>query len=325
MAQTPLFLMVFVVHVHMCLCTPQYELNTVHDLSKNYYHIFTSGNRNAASHLWTKFILDRASDMSAVKLETMFHGFCAISGSPLPDLSRTEYKVSLPKIGGGFVNGVTRHCCWPCVCDITELVRVDTKTISASDGPKTFHFLVIGDPCQHPEKLDIPYEDPFTGGQSTLANDAPEVKCVDGRLLNAIYSDHGYPIIGMLFDATTEQTQSEALAADPTSGFGQQCTARKEHGYNSGMGQIFHVVAKISPIPTGESFQQKFEVGKRVSMIGDSVASSAPATSFIPIAVLFMVVLTMATIAIVWIRRSQSGRSTGPNEHPSDDEMQMTE
>jgi hypothetical protein len=146
--------------------------------------------------------------MSAGKMENLFHGFCAISGSPIADVPQKMYEVTLPTVKGGVVNGVTRHCCWPCVCDTTEIVRVDTKTIQTADGPKSFHFLVIGDPCTKPEKLQERFTDSFTGLQTSLEQDAPELKCVNGKLVNATYSDHGHPIIGMLFHVKpTEQPQ----------------------------------------------------------------------------------------------------------------------
>jgi len=263
--------------VHWLVCEVSAELRTVNDLAAQYDNIFKTGNRNAASHLWSKYILDRAESKSAEEVETLFHGFCAISGSPLPDVSRTEYKITLPRIKGGNISGVTRHCCWPCICDATEVVKVDTKEIITANGPKRFNFLVIGDPCSHEEQLRTPYSDPFTGGQSTLAQDAPEISCHNGRLVNAIFSDHGYPIIGMLFDIEAgawpqqamlesfpiqEQVQSNMISQDSTWGFAKMCEARRQHGYDSGMGKIFHKVAAISPITTTNRkvSMQKFEV-----------------------------------------------------------------
>ena len=54
---------------------------TVRDLHREYSNIFRHGNRNAASHLWASFLLDRASSMSTERFELMFSGFCAVSGS----------------------------------------------------------------------------------------------------------------------------------------------------------------------------------------------------------------------------------------------------
>merc|ERR1719159_2024627 len=37
---------------------------TAQDLMNEYYNIFVYGNRNAASHLWSKFLLERSAQMS---------------------------------------------------------------------------------------------------------------------------------------------------------------------------------------------------------------------------------------------------------------------
>merc|ERR1719412_3074344 len=48
-------------------------------------------------------------------------------------------------------------------------------------------------------------------------------------------------------DAANERYGHDAH--DPTYGFGGMCVMRQLHGYNSGMGLIFHLVADITPIP----------------------------------------------------------------------------
>merc|ERR1712232_520125 len=109
--------------------------------------------------------------------------------------------------------------------------------------------LVIGDPCSKPEELSKPYVDPFSGAGQPLnsLNAAPEVKCgANGKLVGAIYSDSGYPIIGMFFpDDVTVTNQATQLHL--------QCQEGKQNGYNSGMGLIFHLVADIAPIPVSPS------------------------------------------------------------------------
>lgn len=234
------------------------ELNDLDDLKKQYYNIFKTGNRNAASHLWASFILDRSSTMSAAQLKTLFKGFCPVSGSPLPDDPHTLYKVQLASVSGDeMLTGVTHHCCWPCICDTSDFIRIDTKTIKTSDGPQKYNVLVIGDPCSHPEKLKQSYVDPFNGQSTLLSDSAPELSCVaDGgqnKLKGATYSDNGYPILG-IFSSDPEDLSSVApphtphQENDPTFGYGAMCLKRKKESYNSGMGLIFHLVANISPI-----------------------------------------------------------------------------
>lgn len=323
------FRVVPMLSIYWLACEGSVKLDTVDDLAQQYSNIFKTGNRNAASHLWVKFILDRADTLSAEKVETLFHGFCAISGSPIPDIPRTEFKVTLPRVGGGNVTGVTRHCCWPCICDATELVKVDTKKINTATGPKSFNFLVIGDPCLHEEELKTVYTDPFSGGQTTLAQDAPEVTCHNGKLTNAVYSDNGYPMIGMLFDApagaapqeamlgtlpSSEQVQANLISQDATWGFGKMCTERKKEGYNSGMGKIFHKVAIISPIATaGSGLMQKYES----QMIAQS---DSP---FFALKCAAGVLLVIMGVGCIWLRvRSKTSKD---DSHLSDAEMSTVE
>jgi len=227
------------------------------DLAKQYYKIFPSGNRNAASHLWASYIVNHSASMSESALEDTFTGFCPISGSPLPDNPRTAYKVTLPRVNGGVTTGVTHHCCWPCVCDLTDYVRVDTMSITTAEGAKTYDVLVLGDPCAHPKKLSQSYQDPFSGEPTLLADSAPELACINDngqkKLLGAKYSNHGYPVIGLFFtkQADLDQVSHPPMVPgsdDPTFGYGKMCSAREKDGYNSGMGLIFHLVAAINPI-----------------------------------------------------------------------------
>ena len=36
------------------------------------------------------------------------------------------------------------YCCWPCVCDVQDFVKVDTYTVDTKNGPEVMHFAVIG-------------------------------------------------------------------------------------------------------------------------------------------------------------------------------------
>ena len=56
---------------------------SVQDLHREYNNIFRYGNRNAASHRWSTFLLDRADQMTPERLNFFFPGFCAVSGSPV--------------------------------------------------------------------------------------------------------------------------------------------------------------------------------------------------------------------------------------------------
>merc|ERR1719321_706537 len=68
--------------------------------------------------------------------------------------------------------------------------------------PKQYHFAVIGDPCENEAKLDEPFMQPFHGRQwTTVRRDAAEVRCKNGKLEGATFSDHGFPIINLIHDA----------------------------------------------------------------------------------------------------------------------------
>merc|ERR1712107_694007 len=57
---------------------------SVSELHGKYYEIFhRSGNRNAASHLWASYILDRSTSFTTEEIYNLFGGFCPISGSPV--------------------------------------------------------------------------------------------------------------------------------------------------------------------------------------------------------------------------------------------------
>lgn len=257
---------------------------TVRDLHREYPNIFKHGNRNAASHRWATFLLDRSTSMDGEKLSRMFSGFCAVSGSPITPSDYNRYGLELDSVTGERVKGFLHYCCWPCVCDTQDFIKVDTKTISLRGGEtRQFYFAVIGNPCDNPAALHKPFVQPFDGRSTTLARDAAEVRCrEDGSLEGATLSDHGYPIINMFFDAEVvvvagdEENNGSAAAAMVAvrpSGSGKpqpgrmttergksfqseyeykgMCKSRAEAGYNSGMGEIFRRVAMISPIPVG--------------------------------------------------------------------------
>jgi len=267
------------------------------DLHREYQNIFKHGNRNAASHLWSKFLFERASQMTHERFVHMFSGFCAVSGSPVRPSVYTRYKLTLDKVDGtGKTAGFMYYCCWPCVCDTQDFIRVDTKTVQTQSGERVYRFAVVGNPCDHPEELQKPFQQPFRGREwSTLARDAAEVRCENGVLINAPLSDHGYVIINMFFDLPEQSPENQGALApsqpvsEPQPGrmsniggiqfqdeteFKPMCEDRARNGYNSGMGEIFRKVAGISPI----SIPSK----KDSCLTGDASSDQCSATSNAP-------------------------------------------
>lgn len=244
---------------------------TVQDLHREYWNIFKYGNRNAASHRWSTFLLDRAAQMTQERLELMFSGFCAVSGSPIRPHDYSRYRLTLPTLSGGWSTGYMHYCCWPCVCDTQDFIRVDTRNVTTSEGTRQVQFVVIGNPCDHPEQLTTPFKDTFGRGETSIAASAQEVRCAGGVLEGATMSDHGYVIINMFFDAVDAVAEDSGIVpgaqdaiSDPTPGrvtkggggalfqdereFAPLCAQRAAAGFNSGMGEIFRRVCSVSPI-----------------------------------------------------------------------------
>jgi len=263
----------------------------VQDLHREYGNIFKHGNRNAASHRWSTFLLDRSEQMTAERLAFFFSGFCAVSGSPVRPNDYNRYRLTLPRLGGGSLTGYMHYCCWPCVCDTQDFIRVDTRNVSTSEGSRQMKFVVIGNPCDHPEKLTEPFIQPFDRRQTTIAESAREVRCLPGGILEgATMSDHGYVIINMFFDAAGNDDSGVAPGAlvamdDPTPGriatggggvmfqdereYSRQCADRAAHGYNSGMGEIFRRAAGVSPVDLSKhEGEREEEEAQRRQMLG---------------------------------------------------------
>jgi len=164
--------------------------------------------------------------------------------------------LNLPDLNGVQKTGFVHFCCWPCVCDAHDWLKVDPTEIETSEGKRTFNFLVIGNPCQD---------------SGVIPASAPDVTCVDGKLEKATYSTNGYAIVGMLQDYDTSKhstDENEVLGGGTLS----KCESRAQDGYHSGMGQIFREVAaidvpksgmevKLSKAETKEAKQQYCNVG----------------------------------------------------------------
>jgi len=266
-----------VVLLMLIACCNSLPFNKVQDLHAHYNDIFPTRNRNAASHRWSTFILERSHELSHKQIEMLFTGFCAVSGSPVTPGAYNRYDVVLASMGGGAMQGQTYHCCWPCLCDLHDYVRVDSKTIKTADGDKTYTFFVIGDPCVAQKKLDAPFEQAQGWGPPTsVLKEATDVTCdSNGKLEKATYSDHGGVIIGMLHGAQPANqgvvTKSfgdwvsgsdlhsgkaahkhatygglRGQSGQPEAVFAPKCAQRAKSNYNSGMGFIFRQVAKTN-------------------------------------------------------------------------------
>merc|ERR1719230_197841 len=84
----------------VCCDSESTVLNTINDLWNQCSNIFRRGNRNAASHLWSSFLLDRSHHYTDEKFVELFQGFCGVSGSPVTPSDRKRYRLSLPAAAG---------------------------------------------------------------------------------------------------------------------------------------------------------------------------------------------------------------------------------
>lgn len=225
-------------------------VKTVQQFHSQYALIFRSGNRNAASHLWASYLIQRSSDMPRSLFVTLAAAYCPVSGSIVTPSQQKLYKVSLPYVrGGSLIDGFMYFCCWPCACDTKAHVKIDTKSIATSDGNHSYYVAVIGDPCKNPS-FSTPHA-------------APELKCHSGKLVGATYSDHGHVILSLFFTAsasygvgastavvTAQQAQTATRIGQDVaaSQLTQKCRARQDSGYQSGMAKIFIDVAKMTPV-----------------------------------------------------------------------------
>ena len=81
--------------------------------------IVTPSTHPHRSHLWTSYIIDRASVTPAAQLELLFSGFCAVSGSPVYPSDYKRYRLRLKhSVTGVDEVGFMYYCCWPCVCGV---------------------------------------------------------------------------------------------------------------------------------------------------------------------------------------------------------------
>lgn len=280
-----------------CLLALVSGLSDRNELFQKYGEIFPNNNRNAASHRWATYILERSETMTETVLRDLFAGFCPISGSPL-DYNRGILRVqmTLPAVYGGNETGMMYYCCWPCVCDTADFLKVDTKTIKMSTGEKQMHFVVIGNPCKN--SAAIPWQ-------------APDVKCEANQdLVKATLSDHGHIIIGMIFEAGIKDHSDAAAKKSDEAEYTPHCQSRAASGHNSGMGTIFREVAAITPIQITNTGKLQLQNGAAAGVkaapeqgsgmtsktqsqntsvqghgsdqhAGDSTSSSASSTSFL--------------------------------------------
>lgn len=210
------------------------------DLIDQFNNIFPTGNRNAASYKWAQFLFNHSMALPIASFDAMQHSYCAISGSPIDPVDGEDgnaYRVTLQSVAGQQVTGLVRHCCWPCLCDLRDLVRVDTQDVTTADGTYQRQFLVINDPCTNTDCLTAPFQGFDSIG--TVGEEAPELTCAGNKFADAVRSDSDRVIIGPFIE-------DDGRFAQEASWFDSNCVARANDGFESGMGQLFRAVAQCN-------------------------------------------------------------------------------
>jgi len=279
-------------------------------LHSKYSVIFPHGNRNAASHRWSTYILQYSSQMAPDRFEFLFSAFCAVSGSPIAASDGNRFTQTLPTLdtaGGtdaGTYTGYMYYCCQPCFCDSRDELRVDTRSVAFVDGSvQTYRFVVIENPCKNPDVFTEEYVDAFGRGMSTLAADAPDVTCTaEGALDHGTRSDHGRIIVGMIYGPGTGHWDANqdvpSVGADELEGY---CADRSESGFASGMGAIFRRVAEAgaSEIDAAVAMRKRAAVEPAVQFSGAGHEISAPEESESGVPYTFAVVALVIALALV--------------------------
>eukprot|EP00466_Bigelowiella_natans_P007074 jgi/Bigna1/70094/fgenesh1_pg.10_\ len=220
---------------------------SVRDLHNEYYNIFRRGNRNAASHLWSTFLLERAHQMTEERLRQALKGQVVTLFVSMKVYVQWVLRANTPisiKISSYLASRIDDRgsddgihlllllaliaslCGWQfdkSDVKMKDLIRVDTRNVTTQEGEKKMHFLVIGNPCEA-DQSKIPWE-------------APEVVCNGQELERAILSDHGYIIISMFFP------YEDSISSQDEGTYAEHCEHRKQMGYNSGMGEIFRKIS----------------------------------------------------------------------------------
>jgi len=202
---------------------------TVKQLHDAYWTVFPkTKNRNAASHLWSSYVINKVSGThTKEQIYKLFGAFCPISGSIVTPSKYSKWNnLQLRDLSGNVEKGSVHVCCWPCICDLQQFVHTDELKISTKNGMHSFTALVIGDPCIKPEKIP---------------RAASELTCKNGVLQGATKSKNGHIVIGLV---QPNDTPAQFSATSKK----QQCDNRKKNGYRWGMGKIFVNVASINPI-----------------------------------------------------------------------------
>jgi len=223
-------------------------LETLSDLEKQQCNIFPTGNLNAASFKWAAFLLGRANSLSSNSFLDLNTGYCPISGAPITGSSTARITLR-NALGGAHITGRFHYEDTTCICVAMDLVMVDFKTVSFTDGTMRLPVLVIGDPCGAPDDFEKAYFlNAATGEGTSLSKTMPEVVCntTNGQLQGAVMSEGGFPIVGLLYTEDSFDMRPTDDADLPK--WRKLCGALSADNDQAGKGYFLRRLAEVSPI-----------------------------------------------------------------------------
>lgn len=219
-----------------CNCSKKVQekyTRTPQQLWDKYNEIFPNQNRNAAAHRWLYEIMKNADKMTKSEFTSQVQSFCPVSGSPISG-NGASFKLKLKTTKGDFVNGVLKHCCWPCACDIVDAntfssLRIHQDEVKLKDKTIKVNFIVMDDPC----KINI-----------QIPDEAPDVSCSNEKeLINSIKfnTEEGEKIAIGVFHDTSDIKHNVNKFSD----IKIDCRRRARNNYKSGMGDMFRIISKL--------------------------------------------------------------------------------
>ncbi len=213
-----------------------YENNKYYTyLTDNWNKIFVDGNRNSASSMFFKFIID-IPQLSFTDFLEYNKLYCAVSGSLISPNSPANFIMIEEFNTNQKICGDYYMCCWPCLCDVMKYAKVIKMNHKFTDGEKTFYAITIANPCS---KTDFPAEvtkSYICNGNklNTEKNHIIKKDGVDRLVIGVLHNGH----------ICSEEEQKQIMNNDIT---GNRCNQRNNMPIDKlqyGMGDIFIKLAK---------------------------------------------------------------------------------
>ncbi len=83
--------------------------------------------------------------------------------------------------------GYMRYSYWTCIYDTPYYIHVDTKNLMLVNVIERYlSFAVIGNPCNNPNQLLVPFVQLFDWRVTNITNLAREVHCIKDRMLKGM-------------------------------------------------------------------------------------------------------------------------------------------